>query len=151
MRSEVFMSLCKPDNDSPMQVTLARDVGEAFVLPVNQSMGLYFERYEKSRLGDITGCTGRGFDNVELGVPYKCKGISHLTGNEKFFIRPDNFLIDAERNPSRRLQIQRTIYQREIGRLLSAKDKEGFWKRLVISVCLLELLCIVCLLIFLLA
>ncbi len=150
MRSGMFMTLHKADGDSPMEVSLAMDVGNAFIFPFDARYGALFVRPDDGFIGNFTGCV-RGIDNVVFGYAYKFKNIVALEQANVPIIRPNSVLIDAERNPSLRLQALRKIHQREIQWYGKLKYKDGFWKGIVTALFPMLLLCMLCLCLYLLA
>lgn len=151
MESAVFMTLHKADSSYPLAVSTLEYQGKAFIMPFDTQAGALFEMPTDDVLNEFTGCI-RGIDNVEFGCMYVFKAwISDFRQTDIPIIRPDTVLIDAERNPSKRLKIQRIISQREIKRVSRLYYKCGFWKALAIASIPLALLCMLCLYLFLVA
>ena len=151
MESVVFMTLHKADSSYPLAVSTLEYQGKAFILPFDTRAGALFEMPDKNILNEFTGCV-RGIDNVEFGCMYVFKSlVSDFRNTNIPIIRPDNVLIDAEKNPSKRLKIQRIISHREIKRISKLYYRYGFWKALAIASFPMALLCILCLYLFLAA
>lgn len=145
------MTLHKADSGYPLAVSTLDYVGNAFILPFDTQAGALFETPDENVLNEFTGCA-RGIDNVEFGCLYVFKAwISDFRQTDIPVIRPDNVLIDAEKNPSKRLKIQRIISRREIKRVSKLYYKCGFWKALAIAAIPMALLCMLCLYLYLAA